>query len=216
MIFLAEGATGAGKTILITRLVNQQWKNGATVHANYDLTFSEGNENITRWHFLDEIFYLENGIIVIDDAVRLMDARRWQSLPVTFTEKIATHRHEHLDIYSTVQSINHIDARVRQNVHILFSCRSLFRFPINDRVLPIFQIIRATEKHRLIDEGSRLKFKKSKNHYLFISRLWTKSLYDTFQRFRTTKYLCRIIYRNKKWTARIYARDLVNRGKARL
>ena len=216
MIILAEGLTGAGKTILITRLALSDWRKGAEIYANYDLNFSDDHAGINRWHNLDEIFGVHNGVILIDDAVRLMDARRWQSLPVTFTEKIATHRHEHLDIYSTIQSINHIDLRVRSNVHILYSCRSLFRFPPNDRVLPFFQVIKAIEKHRVIDDKSRLRFAKKRNKYFFISRFWTKKLYNTFQEFKSSKYIWKIIYKDKRWKARAYARELVNRGKARI
>lgn len=215
MIVVAEGIAGSGKTLLISRLAYEDYKKGAFIYPNYALNFGD-NENINRWQNLDELYNLNNGVILIDEGVRLFDARRWQSLPIGFTEKIATHRHDHLDVYTTTQSINHIDLRVRSNVHTLYSCRSIFRFPPNDRILPVIQYIKITKKLRVIDETSRLKFKTVSKKRLFISRFWTKKLYDTYQKFNYKKYLCRIIYKDKKWRARIYSRELVNRGKARL
>lgn len=215
MLVVAEGVAGSGKTLLITRLAYTDYKKGATIYPNYEVIFDE-NDNVNRWQNIDELYNLTSGVILIDEAVRLMDARRWQSLPVGFTEKIATHRHDHLDIYTTTQSINHIDLRVRSNVHTLYTCRSILRFPPNDRVLPFFQWIKVKKKIRLLDETSRLKFKTIGKQNIFISRFWTKKLYNTYQKFIYNKYLCRVIYKDKKWRAKIYSRDLVNRGKARI
>ena len=217
MIILITGLTGSGKTWFMTRLMLNDWKNQADIYSNFPLYFPNDNERIHRWHNLDELYHISNGVIAIDEGQKLFDARRWGSLPISFAEKIAQHRKHYLDIYTTTQDIGHIDLRVRSNIHELFNCQSLFRFPKNDRVKPILQFIKITKKKRVVSAtDDRLKFEKVNNKYFFISRFWTKELYNTYGDIGFNKFICRIKREKNKWRGKIYSRDLINRGKARL
>jgi hypothetical protein len=221
MITVITGLTGSGKTWLMTRLMYEDWKRGSAIFANFPLHFKkknvEENEDVTRWHNLDELYALNHGVIAIDEGQKLFDARRWGSLPVSFAEKIAQHRKHYLDIYTTTQDLGHIDVRVRTNIHELFACQSLLRLPKNDRVKPWFQIIKVTKKKRVItSDTDRIAWQKIKSKWHFVSRFWTRELYDTYGDIGFEKYLCKIKYDKKKWIAKIYARDLINQGKARL
>lgn len=217
MITVITGLTGSGKTWFMTRLMLRDWKNGAQVYTNFPLYFPNDNERVERWHNLDELYRLTDGIIAIDEGQKLFDARRWGSLPISFSEKIAQHRKHALDIYTTTQDVGHIDLRVRQNIHELFNCRSIFRFPQNDRIKPLLQFILIIKKRRKININDRLVWEKAGRAKLhFISRFWTKELYNTYGDIGFTKYLCRIKRENKKWKGKIYSRDLVNQGKARI
>lgn len=217
MIVLITGLTGSGKTWFMTRLMLNDWKNQADVYSNFPLYFPNGNERVHRWHNLDELYHLSNGVIAIDEGQKLFDARRWGSLPISFAEKIAQHRKHYLDIYTTTQDIGHIDLRYRSNIHELFNCQSLFRIPKNDRVKPILQFIRITKKKRTVSAvDDRLKFEKVNNKYFFISRFWTKEYYNTYGDIGFNKFICRIKREKNKWRGKIYSRDLINRGKARL
>jgi len=218
MIVVITGLTGSGKTWLMTRLMLQDWKQNASIYSNFPLYFPNDNERVTRFHQLDELYRLTNGVIAIDEGQKLFDARRWGSLPVSFAEKIAQHRKHYLDIYTTTQDFGHIDVRVRQNVHELYNCYSVFRFPRNDRVKPLLQIIRIIRKQRKMTNDSErvtwVRVKRAK--FYFISRFWTRELYNTYGDIGFERYNTRIKFERKKWVAKIYARDLINQGKARL
>lgn len=216
MITVITGLTGSGKTWFMTRLMLKDWKSGANIYTNLPLYFPNNNERVERWHNLDELYHLNGGVIAIDEGQKLFDARRWASLPVSFAEKIAQHRKHFLDIYTTTQDVGHIDLRVRTNIHELFNCQSLFRYPKNDRVKPILQLIRITKKKRIISEGERLIWEVVEKKMFFISRFWTKEIYNTYGDIGFEKFLCKIKRENGKWKAKIYSRDLVNSGKARI
>lgn len=217
MITVITGLTGSGKTFFMARLMLRDWKHGAMVYTNFLLYFPNNNERVERWHNLDELYRLTDGIIAIDEGQKLFDARRWASLPVSFAEKIAQHRHHALDIYTTTQDVGHIDLRVRQNIHELYNCRSIFRFPKNDRIKPILQLIIITKKQRKISINDRLVWEKVNNgKWFFLSRFWTRELYNTYGDIGFQRYLCKLKREGKKWKGKIYARDLINQGKARL
>ncbi len=223
MITVIYGLTGAGKTFLMTQLIYNDWKNGAMLNVNYPIYFSENNDNIKRWHQLDETYNLTQGIIAIDEGQKLFDARRWASLPVGFAEKIAQHRKHHLDIYTTTQDLGNIDLRVRQNIHEVYHCQSVARFPRNDRVKPVLQIIKVTRKIRVMDNNTnRITWKNIGTKKLYLSRYWTRELYNTYADIGFERYLCKIKAIKKaplgkrNWRVKLVSRDLLNRGKVRL
>jgi len=200
-------------------------KYGADVHVNYPIMNFPIGCKTSRWHQLAELYDLKGGVIGIDEAQKLFDARRWASLPQSFTDKISQHRKHHLDIYTTTQDLGHIDLRVRSNVHELYRCVSLYRFPKNERVKPAFQIIQVMKKKRQHSlETERLTWypawKRPRLYY--ISKFWTKTYYDTYADVGLDKLLCKVKFEQKpgqkkgSWMIKIYDRDLVNRGKARL
>lgn len=217
MITLFTGLTGSGKTWLMTKIMYKEWRKGVNTYVNFPISFSPDNEGITRYHNLDEIYNVHNGIIGIDEGQKLFDARRWGSLPISFAEKIAQHRKHLLDIYTTTQDLGHIDIRVRSNIHELYNCQSVFRFPKNERVYPILQMIRVIKKMRKFNNMERITWEKcGRQHLYLISRFFTKELYNSYADIGMQKFICKLKYHNKKWIGRIYSRDLVNRGKARL
>lgn len=221
MIIEIDGATGSGKTWLMVRLARKEWQKGTNIYTNFPLYFSETNEGIYRWHQLDELYHLNNGVILIDEATKLMEARRWASLPINFSEKIAQHRHHLLDIYVATQDLGHIDIRVRTNIHERYSCISLFRWPRNERVKPILQYIRIIKRTRVMnEEGNRVSWTKIGSKHYFISKFWTKDYYSTYADIGFERFLCKIHldHRKKKnkWLGKVYSRELVNQGRARL
>jgi hypothetical protein len=223
MITIFTGVAGSGKTLEMANILRKHWKRGEMIYTNFPLWFDEERSLIKRWHNLAETYHLQKGILAIDESQKLLDARKWAELPVSFTEKIAMHRHHHIDIYTTTQDIGHIDVRMRTNAHEIIECRSLFRFPKSQREKPLLQISKITRKSRAWDqESDRIKWTKTGSHLRFISRIWTKTYFDTYGDVGTPKFLCRIFYQRKNprgagtWQARIYSRDLVNHGKARI
>lgn len=223
MITLICGQTGSGKTFISVKLLYQAWKKGQNIFSNHALNFGS-DKGILRWHNLDELYHLSNGVIFIDDAIKLLDAQRWQSLPSSFKEKIAGHRHDHLDIITNIQDLYQINVDVRRNVHRLITLKTVFRSSQNDRIQPALQITRAMERTRnsdYLNERSGWQTKGRAKIY-FISRFFTKQLYNTYDNIYLDKFICKIKYQKKpnqkrgEWFGKIYSRDLVNQGKARI
>jgi len=224
MITLIDGLTGSGKTWFTTYLIYKEWKRGANAYLNYNVKYGKGNDGVYRWHNLDELYTVKNGVIGIDDAFKLLDATRWHSLPVSFAEKIIAHRHDHIDIITNIQDYNNIDFRMRRNIHERYRCYSIFRFPRKERVKPYLQLIVISHRIRkLNDQTDRIQWqKKGGLKFYFLSRFWTKELYGTYENIYLGRYICALKYEKKLkekkgiWIGKIYRRDLVNQGKARI
>ena len=217
MIAVFEGLTGAGKTLVMTLMLADDWESGEKLHLNYRVYFSPDQKDVFRWHNLDELYGLTNGVIGIDEGQKLFDARRWKSLPMSFAEKIASHRHQGLDIYTTTQDLSHIDVRIRSNIHVLYTCKKIFRYPVNERIRPIIFITRVTKKIRNINtDTNRVTFTRVGSKTYYISRYWTKVLYDTYANIDLTQFICKIKREKGRWQGKIYSRELINRGKARI
>lgn len=213
MIILITGLTGSGKTWFMSRLLYKRWKKGENVHANFSLTFPKADERVSRWHNLSEIYDITNGVIGIDEGQKLFNSRSWMFLPVEFADKIASHRHQFLDIITTTQDLGHIDNKVRDNIHELYNCRSIFRFPKNERVHPLLQIIKIIRKERTYDDTVGVRWVKKGGKVRFISRLWTKELYNTYANIDLSHFICQIKRENKKWLIILQSRQLMNRRK---
>lgn len=210
MITVITGLTGSGKTWFMARLMFREWKRGADIHSNFPLLFPNENERVFRWHALAETYHLKNGVIAIDEGQKLFDARLWPLLPESFKEKISSHRHHFVDIITTTQDLGHIDVYVRRNIHELYRCKSHFRFPKNERVKPIFQLISITKKQRSVDETDSIKWQDVARRFHVISKFWTKKYYDTYGDIDLNHYICQIKRENKKWRARIFSREVSN------
>lgn len=225
MLTVIQGPAGSGKTMWMSRLIKPQWDRGVSIYPNFPIWFDEQYTGINRWHVLDDTFHLEKGIICIDESQKLLDARRWRSLPMAFAEKIAEHRHDKIDIITTTQDMNDIDVRMRRNIHELYTCHSIFRFPKTQRVKPIFQIIIVNKKVKIPNsESNRIRWKKDgHDRIMFLSKYWTPTYYDSYGKTRSSEFLCRIKVKSSKtksgkleWKAKVFSTALVNQGRRRL
>lgn len=208
MMTVITGLTGSGKTWLMSRLLLKARKNGEIIYPNLSLNFPNNNEGVVRWHTLSETYNLKHGVIGIDEGQKLFDARNWADLPVSFAEKIASSRHHFIDIITTTQDFGHIDVRIRSNIHVQYNCQSLFRFPKNDRIKPLIQIIRVIKKQRSFNDTEGIRWNKVGSQTRLISRLWTKTLYDTYANIDLSHFICRITRDKKKWLILLTSRQI--------
>jgi hypothetical protein len=222
MITVIDGPTGSGKTFfMVNYLVKSDWKYGHKVYTNFPVWFDEEKTNIERWHILDELYHVENGIICIDEGQKLFDAHRWKGVPISFSEKIAQHRKHKLDIYTMTQDLGHIYKRFRDNIHNLYSCRSVFRYPKNERRKPALQIVQVIHKTRSVTSDNRVHWKITGRRKIYISKYWSKTYYNSYQDIGFNKVLCKIKHEKKrgvktgKWTGKLYSREVINAGRAR-
>lgn len=211
MITVITGLTGSGKTWLMSRLaLKRRKKFGETIYPNLSFNFPNNNEGVIRWHHLSETYGITDGVICIDEGQKLFDAHNWFFLPPAFAEKIASHRHHMLDIFTTTQDFGHIDFRVRGNVHEVYHCQSRFRFPKSGKVKPILQMIRVVHKQRSFDDVAGIKWDKVGEKSYFISRFFTKDLYNTYANIDLSHYLCQIKREKKKWLIILQSRSLAS------
>lgn len=222
-----QGLTGHGKTMFMAWLLKRQWKNEVMIYPNFDIWFDDekrGN-GIDRWHVLDDTFGLDSGVIAIDEGAKILDARKFMSMPKEFADKVAEHRHYNLQIIFAVQDFNDIDVRIRRNTHELYTCHSVFRIPFDEDKKPIFQIIRVNKKTKVpSDSFTKMRWKSWGNaKTMFISKYWTKTYYNTYSKnIGGTEFLCKIkaektTQKGKiKWKGKLYQASLVHKGKARL
>jgi hypothetical protein len=221
MLCIIEGLAGGGKTFFQTKILYNEWKHNQKIAANYRLLFSDKNEDISRYHQIEELYHLRNGVIGIDEAQDL--AGHWVSIPISFREKIAHHRHHGIDIYANTQSFMDLHVEIRRNTHEIYRCQSLLRFPIKDSTKPIFQILKITKRLRQLGTAEEsIKFRRvGRPKYYFLSKFWTKKRYDTFANIDFDKYIIKVICEKKTkkhpvWIVKLYNRDMVQHGQARL
>lgn len=215
MITVITGLTGSGKTWFMSKLALKRRKLGDTIFSNVTFNFPNNNEGVIRWHNLSETFNLTKGVIVIDEGQKLFDAHNWMFLPQAFADKIASHRHQELDIFTTTQDFGHIDVRVRSNVHELYHCQKVFRFPKNERVKPLLQITRIVKKQRSFDDVSGIKWQVVGKKIYYISKYFTKEIYDTYANIDLSHFLCQIKRDKKKWLIILQSRQLANQRRGR-
>lgn len=202
----------------MTRLLYYQWKkNKQKIVACYPLRFSDDQERVQRFWQLCDLYSLNNCIIGFDELQKLLNAKNWASLPPLFADLICQHRHSQLDIYGTTQDLGQIDIALRRNIHELFVCQTMLRFPRAENVKPFFHWIRVQRKIRRFDTATdRIAWEKAgRAKWYFISRFWTKTLYDTYSKTLLTKYLTWTRRKDKKWITTIANRQLVASGKVR-
>lgn len=211
MITVITGLTGSGKTYFMSRLALKERKRGEQIHANLSFIFPNNNEGVYRWHNLTETFNITQGTICIDEGQKLFDARMWKSLPMTFVEKIASHRHQGLNILTTTQDFGHIDVRIRENVHELYNCQSIVRFPRNERLRPLIQVSRVTKFERSFTDNNRVKWVVKRKKLIWISKLWTKEIYNTYANIDLSHFICYIKRDKKKWQIVLQSRQLGGR-----
>lgn len=222
MLINIDGLAGSGKTWFQTHLLYQDWKKGNKIWANYKLIFSQNNVDVFRISTVEETYYLNHGIVGFDEIQDF--AGHWFTMPIAFRQKIAHHRHNYLDIITNCQDFNDLHVEIRRNTHERYRCENVLRFPRRDNVKPVFQIIKVTFKRRVVKaDNDDIRFQKvGRSKYYFISRLWTKVRYETHADIDFNRFLCYVCYENppkqkrNKWIVKIYSRDLVSRGKARL
>jgi len=133
-IILHTGRPGTGKTYNLTKEVLKALHKGRKVYANYKI-FWNGElvrvwnwrkfrlewkeippENLKYWDKLSDLFEVEEGIIVMDEAHIYMRSRNWEKLPEQMERKLSQHRKDGLHIWGTVQAIGRIDVIFRELV----------------------------------------------------------------------------------------------------
>jgi len=137
-ITMHTGRPGTGKTFNLVKDALKLLRNGEIVYSNFKIYWNGHKEERTRfkkflvwikikkewkdypasnlryWKKLEDLYRIEEGTILIDEAHVYMNSRRWKDLPEEMEKKLAQHRKDGLHIIGTVQSVNRLDTIFRE------------------------------------------------------------------------------------------------------
>lgn len=165
---------------------------------------------ISYFEEISEILDIRDGLILIDEGQALFDSRNWESMPDEFANKLRQHRKHSLDLYVTTQNLGTIDINYRRLVQVWQHCSERFAlFGVRNPSLISLHALETKDIDKLYNNVDDLLVPSIDISTFYISRFWTKRLYDTlydvgFKRFKiewieeNEKKRCLII--PKKWS----------------
>jgi hypothetical protein len=218
MISAITGLHGAGKTwFMVNKFGYPHWLAGGNILAFNELLFSPNNERIERFYQLSDLYGAKESMILFPELQKLLNADSWRSLPATFRDLLSEHRHSQLNIVGDTQNLMLIDINLRRHISEVYHCRTILRLPWDETKLPIIHWIRVQRKiQRFDNSGTQVLFKPVGNEAnYFISKLWTKTLYNTYEKLKTEKFSIWTEYKKKRWTVRMVNRELLQSGRVR-
>lgn len=218
MITAITGLHGTGKTwFLVNKFLYPHWLAGGNVVAFNELLFSPDNERVQRFWQLSDLYGINDATIGFPELQKLLSAESWRSLPGPFRDLLSEHRHSKLNIVGDTQNLMLIDIGLRRHISEVYHCRTVIRLPLDERKLPIIHWIRVQKKiQRFDNSGTHVLFKNvgGEANY-FISTLWTKTLYNTYEKLKTAKFCIWVERIKKKWNVKMINRELIQSGRVR-
>lgn len=198
MFIIVSGATGSGKSYFVTKnFVLKDWYKGIDVFSNIRLYRDKYKRwwrkpknpgTILEFEHIEDTYHLEHGTVLFDDAGKVFNSKRWESISLEFADKLQTARHDFLKFIATAPSIKRIYNEFRQLTHKWFYCECCFK--IGSEYFNFLSLHRWRELN--IDdieivEDDKLARPISRWHYYFI---WfgSKKYYDTHAQIKSNKY----------------------------
>lgn len=181
MIYCVTGKPGKGKSYWFVRRIERWLNKKIDVYSIIDIDETKlklKKEHGTLYTFsgLRDFRYIQNGIVVLDEAGAFFEAREWAKFSPDDRVKFQQHRKMELDIYLGVQAFSRLDTSIRQLVTEIIECDSFPGSSRENKRTPWFFWTRNFDP-----ETVELKKRKSSGFefYLFDKRI--ASAYDTKQ-----------------------------------
>ena len=201
---------------MVNKFLYPFWKSGGNILSYNQLHFSEDQERVQRFFQLPDLYTAHDVLIGFPELQKLLNASAWRSLPPIFADLLSQHRHSHLNMVGDTQNLMFIDQNLRRHISELYICQTMLRFPANEAIKPLLHWIRVVHKTRVMDEKSdTIRYKKIDSHFYYISRFWTKDLYDTYEKSNLSEYSLWAEQINGKWSVHMVSRQLIAGGQAR-
>jgi len=135
--------------------------------------------HITYFDDITELIEVRDGIICMDEAQNLLDARNWENLPLEFSNKLRQHRKHKLDLYATTQNMGTIDINMRRLVQRWSHCKDVFAlFWLRNPSLLTLHTREYKEIDELYNKVDDLIVPTLKTTF-FIIHKWKAKYYDT-------------------------------------
>lgn len=212
MIFVYTGKTGSGKTWSMVHDAFKQWKKGIDVYSNIPLFFERRRHNFSKvgkiyyYESITELLSVSDGLILMDEAQVLMNARNWENLPLEFQWKLQQHRKHRLDLYATAQNMGTIDITLRRLVQDWKHCYSVFWLLHSCHQKDIDQL------YNSVDD---LQVDTIQKRHFITHPLWHSPLYDTYFDLGFKRFQMTIIEANFKKKIVIAPKNLDLKGVSR-
>lgn len=169
MIEAVTGYPGSGKSFYCTYRAYKAIKKGRKVFTNYPV---KGAYKIT---FDDLIKYTfpPDSLVIIDEAGRWFNSRKWSDLPDQVFDLFTMHRHMRLDLLVAVQNFNRIDKALREVIELCWWARNIPLLPwfIYDGYYDVEQLGMKGEA-----EKRDIVFKYSKSRKLYDTHIMAKMI----------------------------------------
>lgn len=218
MISVITGLHGTGKTwFLVNIFLYPHWLAGGHIQSYNQLLFSADNERIMRFNQLSDLYGARECMIGFPEIQKLLNADSWRSLPAPFRDLLSEHRHSRLNIVGDTQNMMLIDINLRRHVSEVYHCRTIMRLPADETQLPVFHWIKVQRKvQRFDNSGTQVLFKDvGKEKSYFISKLWSKTLYDTYEKLAPEKFKIWVNQIKGKFQVRMVCQELIQSGRIR-
>lgn len=135
--------------------------------------------NIVYFDDITELIEVRDGIICMDEAQNLLDARNWENLPLEFSNKLRQHRKHKLDLYATTQNMGTIDINMRRLVQRWSHCKDVFALLWKrNPSLWTFHLRQYKDIDQLTNKVDDLLVDTVKTSF-FTIHIFKKKLYDT-------------------------------------
>jgi len=114
MISLVAGLPGEGKSLTTSMQIREDLDRGINVYTSLHLNETRPNYHYFEVKDWEVILGLQDGIVYMEEAQFILDARQWALLPVEFRVLLQKGRHEGLDFVIITQHIMQIDVSARR------------------------------------------------------------------------------------------------------
>jgi len=114
MISLVAGLPGEGKSLTTSMQIREDLDRGINVYTSLHLNETRPNYHYFEVKDWEVILGLQDGIVYMEEAQFILDARQWAVLPVEFRVLLQKGRHEGLDFVIITQHIMQIDVSARR------------------------------------------------------------------------------------------------------
>lgn len=219
MIHVYTGKTGSGKTWSMVQDAFREWKRGADIYSNiplfFEATLPKKVDKLQTWidsfwptkkpgkvyyyQHIAELLSVRDGIILMDEAQVLINARNWENLPYEFQWKLQQHRKHRLDLYATCQNMGTIDITMRRLVQAWYHCYPKFW---------IFHEKCEKDIDQLYNSVDDLVVDTIKSNLFITHPLWRASLYDTYFDLGFERFQLELTSANSKRRIWIYPKNL--------
>lgn len=214
MIRAIVGLHGTGKTYVLVHVFGfPAWKAGRNIISYNQLYFDntcepDNQPRIKRFWQQSDLYTASDALILFPEMQKLLNDR---FLPPMFLDLVAQHRHSQLDIIGDTQDLMQISLDMRRHIAEIYVCQTILRLPGAESILPFIHWIRVQKKVRRFDTTNNqvLFIKEGRAKWYFISRFWTKKLYDTFEKSQLTKFVCWVSKRKESWIVHLINRRLI-------
>lgn len=121
------GLPGAGKTYSMCYDIKRFIKEypGITVYSNIELNLP--NVNLCIMKDWQDLFWAENGLVVIDEVNLWLPSRAWKQMPAELLWKLAQVRKFNLRVLYTAQHIKRVDTVLRELTFWIYQSQSFRR-----------------------------------------------------------------------------------------